>query len=264
MFDPSPSTPGTMSDWIAVLDRVETLAPVRKHSEQMLGILLARGGTRVIDVGCGVGHDLLRLHQRLESTGLVVGVDTSERLLTEARHRIPAARRRLAIADGRSLPFVDGSFDAAWVDRVLHWHEDPSPIVQELVRVVRPGGAVALTEPDLRTLTIQGIAGGRVRPLHPMRPGPFRFDATGLRQLLRSAGVEQIDCASCTATLSEGGGLPELLDLEALIRAGQRDGTLSPLDTFLQLTAVKQARRLGRLVVSLTGHTAIGNRSKQR
>jgi ubiquinone/menaquinone biosynthesis C-methylase UbiE len=104
-------------------------------------------GERILDLGCGVGHDLVRL----TAAGLVpVGVDTSGQALARAAARgTPLAR-----ADGARLPFADSVFGGCRVERVLQHVLDPSAVLDEMIRVVRPGGLLAVLEPDYRAFRV--------------------------------------------------------------------------------------------------------------
>jgi SAM-dependent methyltransferase len=105
-------------------------------------------GGRVLDVGCGVGHDLARL----TAAGVVaVGIDLSHVALQAARDRAKALVR----ADGARMPFRDGSFDGCRVERVLQHVPAPGEFVAEMLRVVRPGGVLAILEPDHTSLSIE-------------------------------------------------------------------------------------------------------------
>lgn len=98
-------------------------------------------GGRVLDLGCGVGHDLVRLR----AAGFTpVGIDTSHRALARAR----VAGVPLIQGDGAQLPFGDDSFDGCRIERVLQHVDDPGVVLDEVVRVVRPGGVIAVLEPD--------------------------------------------------------------------------------------------------------------------
>jgi SAM-dependent methyltransferase len=88
-------------------------------------------GTRLLDVGCGVGL-LLRAAQRRGV--LVAGVDTAADRLEVARWALPDADLREGDPD--ALPFADGTFDVATAS-------GGAAVLAELVRVVRPGGRVA-------------------------------------------------------------------------------------------------------------------------
>jgi SAM-dependent methyltransferase len=60
------------------------------------------------------------------------------------------------VADARALPFADGEFAAARVERTLQHVADPGSVIAEMARVVRAGGRVVAAEPDWDTLVISG------------------------------------------------------------------------------------------------------------
>jgi SAM-dependent methyltransferase len=107
---------------------------------QRLGDL---GRVQALDVGCGLGL----VHQHLAPlAGRLEGIDVSPALIEEASRRNPSVRYRTF--DGRRTPYEDGSFDLVFAICVLH-HVDPparSEFVQELVRITRDGGVVAVFE----------------------------------------------------------------------------------------------------------------------
>ena len=98
---------------------------------------------RALDVGCGLGL----VHRHLAPlAGRLEGIDVSTALIEEAARRNPTVRYRTF--DGRRMPYEDGAFDLTFAICVLH-HVDPAArleFVQELVRVTRPGGVVAVFE----------------------------------------------------------------------------------------------------------------------
>jgi ubiquinone/menaquinone biosynthesis C-methylase UbiE len=96
-------------------------------------------GARAIDVGCGPGALTGELVARLGASS-VTAVDPSESFVEAARERYPGVDVRLASAE--SLPFPDGSFDAALAQLVVHFMSDPVGGIREMARVVCPGGTV--------------------------------------------------------------------------------------------------------------------------
>ena len=106
---------------------------------------------RALDVGTGTGSLPVKLAQRMPGLR-VVGVDRSRGMLSQARARARAAdlSRRVSfkLANGRRLPFADGSFDLVVCNSVLHHIPDPAPVLDEISRVLRRGGACFIR--DLR------------------------------------------------------------------------------------------------------------------
>jgi demethylmenaquinone methyltransferase/2-methoxy-6-polyprenyl-1,4-benzoquinol methylase len=94
----------------------------------------------VLDVATGTGAVARELVAQKGCT--VVGLDQSPEMLAEARRRAPAG---VTLMEGRAekLPFPDGAFDALTFTYLLRYVDDPATTLDELVRVVRPGGAIA-------------------------------------------------------------------------------------------------------------------------
>jgi demethylmenaquinone methyltransferase/2-methoxy-6-polyprenyl-1,4-benzoquinol methylase len=107
-----------------------------------------RQDARVLDVATGTGAVALELVRQYGCS--VVGLDRSPEMLTVARSRIAARGlgTKIELLEGRAeaLPFADDSFDAVTVTYLLRYVDDPAATVHELVRVVRPGGVVAMLE----------------------------------------------------------------------------------------------------------------------
>ncbi len=102
----------------------------------------------VLDVATGTGAVALELATRYGCR--VVGVDQSVEMLDEARARIEQAGlvNRIELVHGRAedLPFAERQFAAATFTYLLRYVDEPLEAVQEVARVVRPGGAVGSLE----------------------------------------------------------------------------------------------------------------------
>jgi SAM-dependent methyltransferase len=97
-------------------------------------------GEKVLDVGCGPGALTGELVLRL-GAGHVSAVDPSESFVAAAHDRYPDVDVQRAAAE--SLPFPDGTFDAALAQLVVHFMAHPVAGLREMGRVTREGGVVA-------------------------------------------------------------------------------------------------------------------------
>jgi ubiquinone/menaquinone biosynthesis C-methylase UbiE len=138
-------------DWGApTYDRIKDFDAV--DDARALAIPLVRalrgvGKPLVLDVATGTGRLPLSLLRNLEFEGSIVGLDISFRMLEEARRKGARYEDRLAWLwkDGLALPFEAGSFDAVSCLEALEFMPDPAKAVQEMARVLRPGGTMLLS-----------------------------------------------------------------------------------------------------------------------
>lgn len=153
----------------------------------LLSVLEPSTGWRVLDAGCGDGRFATALAPRVQR---VTGIDLSEDMLRSAARRAGNAGVviDLARADIGSLPFATGHFDAVTAVTVLCFVQNPSAVVAELARVVRPGGRLVLGE-----LGRWSIWAARRRLESGLRGGPWRdaefWSRRALLAILRDAGL---------------------------------------------------------------------------
>lgn len=103
-------------------------------------------GASVIDVGTGTGLTLPYLAAAAGRGGRVVGLDRSPAMLAGARDRAPSPPVELIEADATELPFADGNFDAAISTYGLTAIAEIDAALDEMVRVVRPGGRIVVAD----------------------------------------------------------------------------------------------------------------------
>lgn len=172
-----------------------------------------RGGMRVLDVGCGPGAITLGLAE-VVAPGSIVGLDIQASQVDQAKHRATrcgGTNLLLVAGDAYRLPFAPHSFDAAFAHAVLMHLRVPVRALEEIRRVLRPGGIAGLRDPDwgaeilapstplleeCRSLRI------RVRRHHGGDP----FVGRDHRRLLLQAGFAR---AEARATVESAGSLEE-------------------------------------------------------
>lgn len=101
-------------------------------------------GKRVLEVGCGIGVDLVRFARQ---GAIVTGIDLSRTAIDLARKNF--ALRGLAgdlrVMNGEAMEFEGESFDAVYAHGVIQYTADPARMISEIHRVLRPGGQAILT-----------------------------------------------------------------------------------------------------------------------
>jgi demethylmenaquinone methyltransferase / 2-methoxy-6-polyprenyl-1,4-benzoquinol methylase len=123
-------------------DRLNTLLTFgldRAWRRAMVRAAGIRPRDRVLDVCAGTGRSLQAVRDAVGPRGLAVGVDFTEAMLRRAR----GVR---VLGDALRLPFRDGTFDAAVSAFALRDVADQRLLIEEMVRVTRPGGGVAVLE----------------------------------------------------------------------------------------------------------------------
>ena len=123
--------------------------PLSKRWEERYGAelkrrLLANARGRVLEIGVGTGLSFPHYPPDVE----LVGVEPSEPMITRARRRAGELGRdvELVEAPAEELPFEDDSFDTVVSLAVLCSVDDPERVLEEIRRVLRPGGSFVFSE----------------------------------------------------------------------------------------------------------------------
>lgn len=189
---------------------VETIAGVASvisYRKRMTELCPVTAGCAVLDVGCGLGHETIRIAGMAGPSGRVVGIDAREQPLADARGRAEAAGVTVDFTTGdvHALDMADGGFDLCRADRVLLHVDDPAQAMAEMARVTRAGGRVVVYDLDLRALFIDSDFSAMTRRLEALVAEEHRNPgiARELPRLMRAAGlgIEAIEWAPILPTM---------------------------------------------------------------
>jgi ubiquinone/menaquinone biosynthesis C-methylase UbiE len=113
----------------------------------LLSSLADRPVPVVLDVATGTGRVPLFLLEEATFNGRVIGLDASARMLAFARAKLRGYSHRVSLVQqtAADLPFADNTFDAVTCLESLEFFPDDSAALQEMFRVLRPGGAIMTT-----------------------------------------------------------------------------------------------------------------------
>jgi SAM-dependent methyltransferase len=205
---------------ISYLDQTRRAQSGMKHYANAAHAMRAPDGF-VLDVGCGVGHDL----GLLAATGMKpVGVDPSAVLLAVARER-GGRTYPLLRAKGQELPFRDESMAGARIERVLQHVVEPGVVLDEVVRCLRPGALLTIFEPDWAGFTIRSESGdvpcGWVCAVRHPEVGGSLWD------LVETAGCTVLDRVEELSVWRSLDVLDEVIGLERSIAHAVGNGRVS-------------------------------------
>ncbi len=151
---------------------------------------ISRQTTRVLDLGCGSGA----MTRELEREGrTVVGVDLSSAEIARAAR---TGQGPWVVGDGRDLPFADASFDAVVSTLGLAVIEPTAVLLDEICRVLRPGGIFVGLVPTVRPVAMGDlqVASQLTRLLRTSPRFPVQIELT-VGQLLQARGLRKVEDA---------------------------------------------------------------------
>lgn len=203
MSDPAPRDTYTHGHHASVVAQHS-----RRTAEEAAAFLIPRlrPDMRLLDVGCGPGSITAGLAKYV---GEVVGIDVEASVLETARE-LTAGVPNLSFEEASvyTLPYEDGSFDAAYAHQLMQHLADPAAALREMARVVRPGGYVAARDSDYQTMIshprTEGIEEWRALYTEVVRRNGA--DANAGRRIpawMAAAGLDQVDVSTTVAMMRD-------------------------------------------------------------
>ena len=116
-----------------------------------IDILNPVSGESALDVGCGTGFLTIELAHKVTASGQVIGIDKSEEMVIATAERcadLPWVSSQSG--DVTALPFDDQQFDIVSCTQVLLYVDAVDTAISEMMRVLKPGGRIAILETDWR------------------------------------------------------------------------------------------------------------------
>ena len=143
----------------------------------------AHKGMNVLEVGCGAGIDLVRF---ADGGAKVAGIDLSMTAIDLACKNFEQSGQNanLSVMNGECMQFADNTFDVVYAHGVLQYTADSAKMIEEIHRVLRPGGeAVLMVYNKYSWLNLMRMV-TRVPLEHEDAPVMKKFSVSELKQLL--------------------------------------------------------------------------------
>jgi ubiquinone/menaquinone biosynthesis C-methylase UbiE len=245
------------------LDGMDGHPLVQQVKRQMLDVCPVAEGDQVLDVGCGLGHEVRRLAERVGPRGRVVGIDANPALISEARRRAAGAALPVAfdVGDARHLALPDGSFDLCRTERVLRYLDRPEAAVGEMARLARPGGSVLAFDFDSDQTVVDARDSALARRIAEVLDAavPSPWIGRQLYGLFQRAGLHEVRVVPHVMCFSgrDGFAIHQRVNRGTLDRAMQA-GQVTASDVAAWWAALEQAAKAQTFFAANLGFIAAG------
>ena len=196
------------------------------EANELFDLIGVAADTTAIDMGCGVLGVLHLIAERVGADGRVVGLDREARLVEFGRQL--AEQRGLAVefiqADATATGLPDRTFDLVHARTLLLNVQNPEQILTEMVRIARPGGCVAVQEPDASAWNCDpphpafDILRGAILSAYRRTGKDFNIGRR-IPRMLKEVGLDEVDVRP-TARVTRAGEYYQtfLLTVASLVR----------------------------------------------
>lgn len=204
-------------------DAAQRVAATDRLVRELVGYAGVPEGARVLDIGCGIGGPALHLAGPLGCTveGVTLSAPQAERANAKAREAGLAGRARFQVRDGLATGFPDASFDVVWAMESLMHIEDRAAFFAEALRLLRPGGTLAVATWSVRAGDLNPAEQDLVAMVLRHQVMPSLSSRPEHERLCRDAGFTDVRTADWSAAVARTWD-PEF----ALIRRFERSKTM--------------------------------------
>ena len=236
--------------WVACLDKIQREPFYAAYKKRVAKLLEPQAGRRYLDVGGGTGDDARVLAAACERT--TVSIDRS---LTMASTAMARGGVLALVGDGASLPFHDEVFDGCRADRVFQHLAEPQQTLDEMIRVLKPGGRLVAVDPDYDTQVMEF-------PDQQLARKVLRFRAeAGLRNgaiahrmpaMARQAGLEGVEIEMMTLVVRDPAAVDNVMGLHTWAGTANEEGFLDRSEVTRWQQLYDEMVRTGNFLYAVT------------
>lgn len=255
---------GEAGHFIYYLDAISALEVIQAYKRLTFSLLNVQAGHHILDIGCGTGNDVRTLASTVGMSGRVVGVDTSEAMITEAWKRsegsnLPVEYR---LGDAHQLDFADNTFDGCRADRTFQHLETPHKALAEMLRVARPEARIVIAEPDWETLVVDASNRALTRSILNFSCDSIHNGWLGrqLPVLFKASGLKNIAVVPQTVIFTDYALANQIFQLQGAVQRAQETGVVSAAEGAHWLNDLNERSQTGRFFSAITGFIVCGRK----
>lgn len=255
------SDPSVFASCLATLNSLQYFQDYKRES---FGLMGASEGSKVLEVGSGLGFDAISLSRIVGRSGRVVALDFSLAMVKSAWEMAKAAGQAIdfVLGEASQMAFDDGVFDCSRIDRTLQHTKDPDRVLREMVRVTRDGGKIVAYEPDWGTFTISSRDKLIARKLADFWCDNFKSGWIG-RNIYKHfviLGLEDIQIIPSTLVVTDLVLAEKIFDLSRNANRASDFGLISKSDAYRWIRGLQDDHIKGTFFCSYTGFMAAGKK----
>lgn len=250
------------STCLSLLDSLPYYRRYKQHTYRLLELGLY---DHVLDAGCGLGDDVFRMAEIVAPNGLVVGIDSSEKLIEKAKS--DERNRRLPVdfqvGDLKRLQFPDETFTRCRIDRVLQHIPYAQGAITELVRVLKPEGILVAYDNDWGTFSVTSRNKRVTRILENAWCDSFTNSWIGreLQEHFVNAGLSSVSVYPSTSVISDYDTADRVYNLGQTVRRAIVAGDISKDEGSKWINELQDRTQSGYFATILTAYTAVGRKA---
>ena len=178
--------------------RIHRKTNVALTMEQLRWAIRSRD-QKILDLGCAAGTTTRLMAELIGPSGKAVGVDISaERLQEASSHHISHSQIEYRVGSAEKIPAKDDEFDVSWARFVFEYLRSPAIAIEEMKRVTKPNGTIAISDLDGNCLWHDPITPDFASELHDAisllsKSGFDPFIGRKLYNLAHQAGLKNIE-----------------------------------------------------------------------